>query len=293
MKKIVYKYLSKWFLSDCSNYNKASIRSLCYSKQQARRAFKKLDVPYAKGEVFYLPHHTFSFAKKYGFPLVVKPNVGGFSRGAHFPINNYWQLLKASILVKVWWHSSIVERYLAGNNYRIVALKDQVMAIAKRYSPFVIGNGVDSISVLIDKENNVRKQMNLLPIIATIPKNKAIISHLKQQGLSLSSVLNLERKVILHPKIAIKLGGVVEAVPASHISENNIETVLKIVRYFDANILGIDVICKRDLMVDFAKQDCVFLEVNSRPFLKMHDVCRFGKAPDLSEFYRQLELVNQ
>lgn len=293
MKKVVYKYLSKWFLDGCSNYNNPNVRSLCRSKQQARNAFKKLNIPYAAGQVFYLPHTAFSFAKKHGFPLVVKPNVGGFSRGAHFPINNYWQLLKASILVKIWWHSSIVERYLAGNNYRVVVVKEQIMVIAKRHQPFVIGNGVDSIAGLIAKENTLRKEMGLLPIMAIIPKNKAITNHLKQQGLSLDSVPKKAQKIKLHHKIAIKLGGIVEAVPTDKISANNIKTLLKIVRYFDANILGIDIICSGDLTADFTKQNCIFLELNSRPFLQMHAAVRLGDKPDLSKFYRQLESARQ
>jgi hypothetical protein len=45
--------------------------------------------PYAKGRTFVNPYSAFKFYEQYGFPLVIKPNVGGFSRGAYFPIE-FW-----------------------------------------------------------------------------------------------------------------------------------------------------------------------------------------------------------
>jgi len=43
--------------------------------------FEQHDFPHAKGDIFYSPFKAISFAKEHGFPLVVKPNVSGYSRG--------------------------------------------------------------------------------------------------------------------------------------------------------------------------------------------------------------------
>lgn len=113
--------------------------------------------------------------------MVIKPNVGGFSRGAYFPINSCAELLTASIGVKKWWLVSIIEQYLLGKNYRVVMTKFGVMSILRRYPPFVIGDGVNDIDKLIDDENLIRVKMNLAPIVNSIPKNLAIKQHLKKQ----------------------------------------------------------------------------------------------------------------
>jgi len=287
--RLLHRFLSRFFLSGCSDYNPLSVRRACRSKAQARQSFEENNLPYAKGCSFISPITAFKFAKKNGFPLVVKPNVGGFSRGAYFPIQNKVQLLKATIGVKKWWHISIVEQYLLGKNYRVVMTKFGVMSVLRRYPPFVIGDGLSTIGILIDAENTLREQMQLAPITQLIPKNKAIRKHLKQQDMSLSTVPEANQKVYLHHKISLKLGSSIEVIDKSKLTENNQQDLSKILNFFEANILGIDVICEQGIEVDFDAQQCIFLELNSRPFLKMHDNPRYGKKPqDLEGFYNKL-----
>ena len=67
---------------------------------------------------------------------------------------------------------------------------------------------------------------------------------------------------------------------------------MRILDLFDANILGIDVIFERGIEEEFDAQKCIFLEVNSRPYIKMHEYPRHGKKDDLSSELEQLsELV--
>lgn len=288
---LLHRFISRFFLSGCSDYNPLIVRRACRSKTQARTAFEENNLPYAQGVSFFSPLKAFKFAKKQGFPLAVKPNVGGFSRGAYFPIQGKFELLRASILVKIWWPVSVVERYLLGKNYRVVMTKFGVMSILRRYPPFVVGDGISNISTLIEQENLLRKKMNLTPVSQYIPKNWTIKKHLKQQGMSLTFVPDMGKKVYLHHTIALKLGSSVEVVEKHHLSANNLKDLAKIVSFFDANILGIDMICKRSLAVDFSQQECIFLELNSRPFLAMHDKPRYGKSEDLSAIYQQLKQI--
>lgn len=291
MKRFIYQFLSKYFLSECSAYNSLKVRQACRSKKQARQCFKQLNIPYAQGKIFINPLSVFSFIKQYNFPVVIKPNVGGFSRGAYFPIKTKWQLLKASIGVKKWWFSSVIEQYLEGKNYRIVVIKDEIMTIVRRYPPFVIGDGINTIGTLIDAENQLRVT---IPEVKKIPKNHAIKKHLKKQNKTLNSVLQKNERFYLHHKISLKLGSVVENIDKKILSKDNEINLLKILTFFNANILGIDVICEKTLEVDFTQQNCIFLEVNSRPYLKMHDSPRYGKVEDLSYFYNKLNglLIN-
>lgn len=292
MKRFLHWFLSRFFLSGCSDYNPLSVRRACRSKAQSRAAFEENGLPYAQGQVFFSPFSAFKFAQKHGYPLVVKPNVGGFSRGAYFPIENSWQLLRATIGVKKWWHKSIIEQYLLGKNYRILVTRQGIMSVIRRYPPFVIGDGKKTIDSLIDSENHLRQKMRLAPITQFIAKNWAIRRYLKQQKIHLLSVPNMGEKIYLQHKIALKLGASVEGIDKSKITANNIKVLEKILHFFNANILGIDVICKAGIEVDFDKQECIFLELNSRPFLGMHDKPRYGKPEDLSDFYQQLNALN-
>ena len=253
--------------------------------------FAKNNIPHAKGEIFYGPVKAFRFVKKYGFPVCVKPNVSGFSRGSHFPINSYTDLLKAIVLVKIWWPSSVIEQYLEGKNYRVVVVKDEIMSVIRRYPPFVIGDGKSNIGDLIDKENKIRRQMKLGPVIHSIQKNFGITRFLKKKKLSFSSVPLKGDRMPLYNRISLAPGGVIETLDKDSIHEQNRALFLKILPFFNANILGIDAIFEKGINIPYKDQRVIFLEVNSRPYLKMHDYPRYGEKQDLHHFYDVLNTL--
>ena len=60
---------------------------------------------------------------------------------------------------------------------------------------------------------------------------------------------------------------------------------------YEANILGVDVIFSKGIETPHTDQECIFLEVNSRPYLKMHEYPRHTKKEDLSPFYERLDAL--
>jgi len=255
----------------------------------SRAMFEKLAVPHAKGTEFFSPFKAFKFVKKHGFPVVVKPNVSGFSRGSHFPIRNKKELLKATLLVKIWWPISIVEQYLEGHNYRVLVVRDQLMGVIERYPPFVTGNGKDDIDTLIKEENKIRHDMQLMPSMHPIAVNNQVRKYLGNQGLTLASVPPQDQRITVLNKIALKPGGIVETLDPAKVHPDIRELCLSLLEGFDANILGIDIIMDDSIEKSHKQQGCIFLEVNSRPYMKMHDYPRYGDVPDLTTSYEKLE----
>lgn len=251
--------------------------------------FAKHDVPHARGQIFINPFNAQKFAKEHGFPLCIKPNVSGFSRGSHFPITNNKELWKAALLVKVWWPSSVIEQYLHGANYRVLATKDQIVSIIRRYPPFVDGDGENNIGSLIDSENAIRQEMQLHPTMYPIKKSTAIGDYLKSQGLSFDSVPAKDERVYLFNRIALAPGGIVETIDQSNVPEINKALFCNVVKQFDANLFGIDVILENGIEQDYNTQKCIFLEVNSRPYTRMHEKPRYGAVDDLQPFYDKMD----
>ena len=161
LKSMLYAWISEKYMHGCSNYNSVEVRRGCRSKAQGRAIFAKNDVPHARGLIFLWPWSAHAFAKQHGFPLVIKPNVSGYSRGSYFPINDFKSLYKAIFWAKMWWPTTVIEQYLKGSNYRVLTTDHSFISVIRRYSPFVTGNGRDTIEQLIDAENVIRKQMNL------------------------------------------------------------------------------------------------------------------------------------
>ncbi|MCH2188867.1 cyanophycin synthetase [Candidatus Gracilibacteria bacterium] len=291
LKKVIYGWIEKNFLNGCSDYNSLSVRKSCRSKFQSREMFAKHGIPYAKGLVFFNPYTAYKFAKEHGFPLVLKPNVGGFSRGSHFPINNFKEFWIAMFFVKFWWPTSVVEQYLKGKNYRVVTTKDSVDIAMRRYPAFVTGDGKNSISELIDVENRVREEMKLTPVIHLIEKSAQIARHLKKHGLNFDSIPKSGEEIELYHRVSLAPGGVLKTIDVKTITPKNKELFIKILDLFESNLFGIDVIMEQGIDVDYDKQKCIFLEVNSRPYLKMHAYPRYGQIPDMEKFYKKLDVL--
>ncbi len=289
LKTIIYSWVSQRYMAGCSNYNSLAVRKASRSKRQAREMFERHDIPHAKGGLFFSPFKAHRFAKEHGFPLVIKPNVSGFSRGSHFPINNFKELWKAALMVKVWWPSSIVEQYLLGANYRVLATDTDMVSVIRRYPPFVDGNGKDAIDKLIDDENALREQMGLHPTIYPIAKSPQVVKYLQQHNLSLASVPDDGERVYLFNRVALAPGGVVEIIDQDTIPEVNRDLFLKVIKAFDAKLFGIDVIFEKGIDVPYTDQKCIFLEVNSRPYTRMHDFPRYGEKEDLADFYKAMD----
>lgn len=288
LKRLIYRWIDRRFLGGCSSYNSLVVRKSCRSKLQARTVFKSQGIPHARGLTFINPFVAIGFARKHGFPLCVKPNVSGFSRGSHFPITSYSELWWGILFAKAWWPVTVVEQYLEGKNYRVVVAQGEVMSVIQRYAPFVDGDGLSTINELIDSENLLREEMCLGPVIHPIGKGRKVTSFLKKQGLEFGSVVAKGRRIRLFSRVALAPGGVVEIVDKTAIPEENKELFLRLLKVFDANILGIDAIFEKGIEKSYRDQDAIFLEVNSRPYLKMHDFPRFGVAEDLSDYYKKL-----
>jgi len=292
IKKIIYAWISKKFMGGCSNYNSLEVRRSCRSKEQARDKFKQGSIPHAQGLIFFNPFAAIRFAKRYGFPLVIKPNVSGFSRGSHFPIRNYKELWKAIFLAKLWWPFTVVEQFLEGKNYRVVVANGQVVSVLQRYAPSVKGDGSATIRELMLKENTIRESMNLYPVISPLKETAQSRAFLAKQDLNFESVLDAGQRVTLFYRISLAPGGVVEVIDKARLPQANIDLFKNVLNLFDANILGIDVILEKGIEFDYREQKCIFLEVNSRPYLKMHAYPRYGEAEDLSAYFEELDSLD-
>ena len=289
LKAMIYAWISEKFMHGCSNYNSLAVRRSCRSKEKGRMMFDKHQIPYAKGLIFLWPWTGHQFAKKHGFPLVIKPNVSGYSRGSYFPINTYGELWKAMFLAKIWWPTTVIEQFLQGANYRVLATDHSLISVIRRYPPFIIGDGQHSIGELMDIENAKRKEMDLYPVIFPLKKDEQVKKHLEKQSLTFDSVPDDQANIELFHRVALAPGGVVETIDRKTIPEENRDLFYHVVKVFDANVFGIDVIFEKGIETSYKDQKCIFIEVNSRPYMKMHYYPRYGGKEDLSKELADLD----
>jgi cyanophycin synthetase len=267
-------------LDTCSDLNSTDTKKKSRTKQLMKILFLKNKIPTANSKTFYTPLGALKFVKKHGYPVVIKPNFGGFSRGSYFPITNKKELLKACFLTKAFWPKSIIETYLEGKNYRILTAYNKILAITERKAPQVTGDGTSTIEQLINKENKIRQNLKIPYLITT---NTDTIKYLKKQNLKLQSIPQKDQTIKTFFRIALAPGGELHNLEQTQMTEKNKELCKKINNIFKADIFGTDIIMEKGMHIDYDKQKTIVLEVNSRPFLKMHNYPRNGKAIDIEK----------
>lgn len=149
-----------------------------------------------------------SYAKKIGFPLVIKPSNGNQGDGviSNIATLDYFKQSLTHIRYTLKYLDVIVEEYIEGEEYRFFVIEDDVIAVINRKPASVLGNGKDTIENLIRIKNNERKRN---PRLSTclIHIDYEIKNHLKSAGRTLSDIPSVGEEVSLRQISNISKGG--------------------------------------------------------------------------------------
>lgn len=221
-----------------------------------------------------------------GFPLVVKPAISYDGSGISLDLRSETEVKAAfSKIVSLArdegyaWHGVIIQKQVQGFDHRIITVGGKYAACLKRIPPWVTGDGKKTLAELIADENSTHgRSDNVRSPLAKIPIDMDLINFLKEQGLSVDSVPEKERKVFLRNTASVSLGGVSENVSKLH--PDNVELVERVARFLHITCLGVDVLAE-DIKVSWKESKFWILGVNAAPGVFMHQVPAIGKAVDV------------
>jgi D-alanine-D-alanine ligase-like ATP-grasp enzyme len=260
-------------------------------KYKCKKFLKKYNIPVIRGEEFKNKKKALNYGKKTGFPLVVKPFKGSLSHHVTCNIKTKKELLKAINIAKIYQPVFIVEKYLQGELFRVSVVGKKKIFVSKKELANVVGDSFSSIQELINlKNSNINKglvnQKNYTLHKIEIDDN--LLEKLKKQNLSLESVLKKGQKVYLKDKYVLT-----EACEVfnytNKIHNKNKELFLKLSKVLDTNLAGIDFICQ-DISKPYYEQNSAVLEVNSLPYLDMHQIPSEGKGDEVAKIVWEIVL---
>ena len=102
----------------------------------------------------------------------------------------------------------VVERYLAGKDYRILVVDKRVVAVAERVPAHVVGDGVLTVGELVEIANaDPRRGIGHEKVLTRIPVNERTLETLARQGLALDSVPDAGQHVRLQQTGNMSTGG--------------------------------------------------------------------------------------
>jgi cyanophycin synthetase len=209
-------------------------------------------------------------ATKLGFPLVVKPRYGGKGSGVTVDIRNKEQLQRAFSVAAQYSKGVVVERFVEGEDHRVLVVGGRMIAAARRTPAHVIGDGAASVHELIER-HNLDPRCGAIPfdrLTERIEIDEEVREWLAKAGLDLESVPDRGAQIRLRGPANISRGGSADDVTDIVHPDNRI-ALERAARLVGVNVNGIDFLTP-DISRSWREVPAVILETNSLPGLRPH-----------------------
>ena len=244
---------------------------LACDKEDTKFLLEQAQVEVPRGDIIRRESSLEEACKYVGYPLVIKPVDGNHGRGITVNIQNYDEAVVAFRAAKESSRSTgvIVEKFITGEDYRLLVINNKLVAAAKRTPAHVIGNGKSTVQELIDEVNKDPRRgyghENMLTQITVNDLTKTII---KDAGYSLESVIPNSEILIVKDTANLSTGGTAEDV-TDIVHPANTSMAERISKIIDLDICGIDVMTT-DITKPLSETGGAVLEVNAGPGFRMH-----------------------
>ncbi len=231
--------------------------------------------PIAQGQIFYRHSSAHAYAMKLGFPLVVKPVAGSLSHHLTCPVKNEAELNQAIAIALQYQPAFIVEKFIEGHLYRATVINQKEVLVCQKEMANVVGDGISTIRQLIHQKNADPRRGD------TNQKNTTLHKIPMDDVGSLDSVLLAGQKISLNKKPILSCGcDVIGCTSLTH--PENRELFLNITKLFDLHVVGIDFLCP-DITRSYREQQTAILEINTLPYIDMHQFPSHGEAHDVAK----------
>ena len=243
----------------------AIAETISRDKDLTKSLLKACGVPVPEGVVVESADDAWEAAQDIGLPVVVKPSDGNHGRGVFTNMLTEQEVRTAFAVAVDEGSSVIVERFIPGNEHRLLVVGGKLVAAARGDFAFVKGDGQSTIATLIETQINSSPsrgpaEENTLNFVRV---DSAVRLELERQGLSAESVPDAGRDVL------IQRNGNVSIDITDEVHPDVAETVSLAARVVGLDVAGIDLVCE-DISKPLAAQRGAIVEVNAGPGLLMH-----------------------
>ena len=238
-------------------------------KEDTKYLLEQAEVLVPRGDIIGRESSLEAACRYVGFPLVVKPVGGNHGRGITVNIKNYEDALVAFHAAKNVSSKVIIEKYITGEDYRLLVINNVLVAAAKRTPANVVGDGKSTIKELVDEVNkDPRRGYGHENVLTKITINDLTKNIIAAKGYTEDSVPNQGEIVILKDTANLSTGGTAEDV-TDIVHPSNVSMAERISKIIDLDICGIDIMTT-DISKPLEETGGAVLEVNAGPGFRMH-----------------------
>ena len=264
--------------SETSNTSAIAV-DMCQEKPLTNQMLRAVGVPVPDGQAVSSADEAWEVAQAIGAPVVVKPEDGNQGKGVSVNLTSEAEV-RAAYEIASAYSKVLVERYVVGQDYRLLIVNGKMVAAARRDPAQVTGDGQRTVRELVEEVNqDPRRRPDHSAALTRIKLDTAAELTLQQQGLTLESVPGAGQVVRLRSNGNLSTGGTATDVTDEAHPRNAYEAELA-AQILALDVAGIDIICQ-DIRRPLSEQGGAIVEVNAAPGLRMHMHPTHGQPRDV------------
>jgi len=246
----------------------AIAEEIASDKDLTKSLLKACGVPVPEGELVQSADAAWQAAQSVGVPVVLKPYDGNHGRGVSLDLSTQAEVQAAYQLAhRKGGGSVIVEKFIPGDEHRLLVVGKRVVAAARGDLLHVQGDGLSTIDQLADQQINNdprRGRSEDSPLNVVIPsENAEVILELERVGLHPHSIPAAGQRVLIQRNGNVALD-VTDQLHASVAAAAALAA-----RVVGLDIAGVDMVLQ-DCRQPLHSQRAAVIEVNASPGLLAH-----------------------
>ncbi|MGQ2979733.1 MAG: cyanophycin synthetase [Polaromonas sp.] len=250
--------------------------SIAQDKDLTKKLLQAAGVPVPTGRPVTDADDAWAVAQQIGLPVVVKPLDGNQGKGVTVNIVTR-DHLDIAFRAAAEYGDVLVEKFLPGNDFRLLVVGNKLVAASRREPPQVLGDGLHTVRELVDIVNqDPRRGEGHATSLTRIRFDEIAVARLAVQDLTPESIPARGRRVILRNNANLSTGGTATDVTTDVHPEVAARAVAA-AKMIGLDICGVDVVCE-SVLRPLEAQNGGVVEVNAAPGLRMHLSPSYGKG---------------
>jgi cyanophycin synthetase len=260
----------------------AIAESIAQDKDLSKKLLEAIGVPVPSGRSVTELDEAWEVMQSLRTPVVVKPRDGNQGKGVTVNVQSRAELEIAWTAATQISSDVIVERYIPGDDYRLLVVDRKLIAAARRDPPHVIGDAQHTVRQLVDIVNSdPRRGDGHATPLTRIRFDAIALARLESQGLHADSIPERGRKVVLRNNANLSTGGTATDV-TDDVHPDVAARAVEAAQMVGLDVCGVDVVCKT-VARPLEEQGGAIVEVNAAPGLRMHLAPSYGRPRPLGE----------
>jgi cyanophycin synthetase len=251
-------------------------------KQLTKALLQEAGVPVPEGGTVTTVEEAQRIARRLRVPVTLKPLDGNQGKGVTTKCTTPEEVARAFEFAREYGRRIIVERFVEGRDYRVLVAGGRVAAASFRRPAHVVGDGVSTITELVEIENqNPARGAGHSNVLTRLSLDAHAEDMLRRQGYVPDAVPAPGVCVELRSNANLSTGGTAEDC-TDLLPESTRALCVRAASKIGLDVAGIDIVC-RDISVPLIDQGGAVIEVNAAPGIRMHQHPSAGEPRDAGD----------